>query len=310
MKIILVCLLLIFLLFIIVVVCKCNKDKYITTPKIYNTLSQSQNQPNPNILSCLGTKIKAGNNLQSSIAWCLLEFLTGTTITTKPYAPSPAWNNSPFGKIILKLPNTFILKNIATVTLATCPDPKTGKARETCAYTGVQCPCWGPCQSPPQNACPRNPQQECSCGGWAEIDALLNNISNITHLKVDSIDNVSIANLLDKDGVLELSTTLSIPDLFVQGGEAGATAMGYICPSPNMQAGAGVKDLGCTVSAIIQLSIKAKVNQEGSYITLTNSSVDFTIKGYKVYNGVGQIVINILGVEVPLGVETGGILNP
>lgn len=47
-----------------------------------------------------------------------MEFLTGIT---KPYAPaSTSWDNSPIEKIILKLPNGFIINNIATITLGTC----------------------------------------------------------------------------------------------------------------------------------------------------------------------------------------------
>ena len=286
----------IFILIIILYKIK-NKDKYISKPN--NNITTSPN----NILTCIGKKVIKGVNLQSSIAWCLMEFLTGTSST---------WDSSIVGGIIKNLNNSIILKDIATITLGTCPDPKTQKARETCAFTGDQCACgWWPfaaCQNPPQNACPRNPNQQCSCGGSAMINALLNDISNITHLKVDSIDNVSIPNLLDDKGELKLSVTVSIPDLFIEGGSAGATANGYFCPTPDIEVGADVKGLGCTVSATVQLDITAKITTDGSYITLSNSSLDFNIKSYKVYNGVGWVYLDILGIPIPFGIELGGIL--
>ena len=378
MKIILICLFVLFIIITItiIIIVRCNRDRYISRMKNFKQLSYSQSEDKPNtsipILSCLGKKRKApidltgtssqtfttitgvgttfttsmvGNefvfangisagtitavgsatnltvstsqtviaqgfsllyipNLQSSIAWCLLDFLIGT---------GTDWNKSPLGKIILeKVPNTFSLTNILNITLATCPDPTTGEARETCAFTGNQCACgwlgFPACQNPAQNACPRNPDQECSCGGKAVIQALLNDISNVSNLKVDSIDNVSIPNLLDNHGFLELVVTVSIPDLFIEGGAASASAWGYLCPSPWLGVGAHVTGLGCTVGATVQLSIKAKLNQDGSNITLENSSVDFTIKSYKVYNGVGWLWIDIAGISVPFGIEMIGII--
>lgn len=267
---------------------------------ITNRLFEDKLLSPTNFLSCIQQKITIGKNLQSSIAWCLFEFLIG-----------PNWDDSPIKQIILTLDNKLILSGVTALKLATCPDPKTGKARETCAFTGDQCPCgWigGDCQTPPQNACPRNPKQECSCGGSAVVQAVLNDISNIHHIKIDSIDNVDIPNLLDKDGIINLILTISVPDLFIEGAIASASAQGYFCPSPNMSAGASVTGLGCTVGTTIQLSINVNINQNGSYIYLNNSSIDFEIKSFKVYNGVGNVFIDIAGLNIPLAIELGGIL--
>lgn len=282
-----------------------NKEKY-NNKLITNTLSEDKLlSPKADMLSCIEKKIAKGKNLQSSIAWCLFEFLIG-----------PNWDDSQFKKIVSTLDNKLVLSDVTTLKIATCPDPKTGEARETCAFTGDQCICnngyfpWigADCQTPPQNACPRNPKQQCSCGGSAVINALLNDISNIHHIKIDSIDNVYIPNLLDKEGTMNLTLTISVPDLFIEGGAASASAQGYFCPSPNASVGASVKGLGCTVGTTIQLKINVKISQSGSYISLHNTSIDFEIKSFQVYNGVGWVFLDIFGIDIPLGIELGGVI--
>ena len=286
-----------------------RKDSYNNQQLISTSLYESNlMSSSPDILTCISRKINKGNNLQSSIAWCLCESLIGKY--------DGSWKSSPFGKLVLSLPNKLKLSNIAKVKLSTCPHHKTHSPRETCAFTGDQCFCndgsfpWigPPCQKPAKNACPRNPKHECSCGGWAEVVALLNDISNIRHIKINSIDNVSIPNLLNSDGLLSIAMTVHVPDLFVEGGIASANARGYLCPSPEVEVGASVKGLGCTVNATVELKIKANIVQNGSYVCLKNSSIDFNIKSYIVYNGVGFVYLDIEGLQVPYGIDYGGAI--